>query len=808
MSTYKYRCTSHNARLNRRNAMVGFERQREASLRQVQHMVIDAVGNLDTNDLGGFCRQSLQYLVTKLKASRALMLVEGQDENFFLAASQGYEPAELQGIGYSATFSPFLRKLIKGQPFISSHCKDYLDERNSNNPLFKAGIVQWIPLVITSEERVIGIIGLDKESANDYQRSIAQAWAEFAPRSLQNTIDNLRLLNKTFYESRPDDAQEKLRVCLHTIRSMANLRYRHLDDLYNGLLEILNQIFHAKRLVMMVRSRAGNFHTVRQIGLERQVAYSLQYTPGNDIFTHLLSTGRVFELQLASVPKDSPAFALAHLGLNYFVPFVTNDDERQIMGFAGLAITEAPTGYHALISRHLSSIAAMMLSNSVLNSELQDTRARHEHQINKLQMLYDVGRALSVIDNRTELLRKILGHATDIVQAEKGSVMLLNDNHRLEVNVVKGIDEEVANKILHGEIHTTSLALGEGIAGTVAQTGQPMLINDVAGLDDGAKKKKVKFVTSKTSHVSSILCVPLRAHNEVIGVINITNKKQGKEFTEDDKRIVEQVADQAAVAIHNARLYELAITDSLTKVFVRHQLFLRLDDELKRLSRARDRKCVTVIMIDIDFFKSINDRFGHPYGDKVLIAVTKTVRNSLRAVDSICRYGGEEFCMILPDTDMTGGKIVARRITRLLEKLDMQSDNGTQVRVSVSGGIASCRNYEDLEPDNPTSTAYRLVPNKLTVSDLIKQADMALYWSKQHGRNKFTSFDDIRCLRDPLQVCICNTKERSDCVNMLRMKAQLEADAKAQNPHADDDSAESDDANSAHNVKYESDMRR
>ena len=761
---------------------------------QVYSQVHNFISSLNVRDLGHICRQLLGFITAKLKAQKAVILIDCGSDSFRLFSYHGYTSEEVRGAAYVPTYTPFYRKLLKAIPFEHTDCLSLLDDLNRSSRLFYLNLCYWIPIVSAEEDRLLGIIGIDTPPRSLCGQNYARALTRMSPRLLQGAIIGYNLRQAQQDQFPEVDLREKLRSCLHIARRLVNTPGNSREDILKTAGVLIEDNLHASRLVLFAGDSPQEYKPLQITGPKDFFPDSVVYTLTDDFFGTRLKTGKFFDVQLSSLNPQTVPYLLAEKGLNYFIPFINTDQHNSLMGFAAIKLPVAPNGFQMLLARFISKMTALSLSTIRLEAELEETREGHEHQINKLQMLYDVGRALSVIDNRTELLKQILGHASEIVQAEKGSVMLLNDQRRLEVIVVKGIDEIIADKIMHGKIRTTTLALGEGIAGRVAQTGQPILINDITDINHTSSHKLPKsviFVKSKTSHVSSILCVPLRTHNEIIGVINITNKKDGKMFTEDDQRIVEQIADQASVAIHNARLYELATTDSLTKVLVRHQLFMRLDEELKRLSRSHDRKSVSVIMVDIDFFKSINDRFGHPFGDKVLIAVADTLRSSLRNLDSICRYGGEEFCIILPETDLSGAIPVSRRIFRKLEQLDLQSDDGTQVRVSVSGGIASCNNYELINSDSLQGPNYRLTAVKTTVSDLIKQADTALYYSKQHGRNQFTAYRDISCSANPDVLC-SRKNGGSTCQTAAPGPACLN---------------EKSEADSAHAVTYESDMR-
>ncbi|MDO5296245.1 MAG: sensor domain-containing diguanylate cyclase [bacterium] len=789
-------------RQRRRRTYAYQEQRHNLIIRQAYERVSGFINALNIRDLGHICRQLLGFIADKLKAQKAVILVDSGSDSFKLFAYSGFTPEEVRGAAYIATYTPFYRKLLRARPFEHSNCLSLLDDLNRSSRLFYLKLRYWIPIVSAEEDRLLGLIGLDTAAQTLCQQTYANSFAHLAPRLLQSAIIGYHLRQAQQDQSQELNLQEKLRSCLHTARRLVNMPCYSVEEIVTTSSELIVDNLHASRLVVFATDDLNIYRPVKVSGLEDFSQDDMVFQLKGDHFSSMLKAGKLFDLQQNSLNPHTIPYILVEKGLNYFIPFINNDQQSTLMGFAAVRLPVAPNSYQMLLARFISKMTALSLNTIKLEADLADTRECHEHQINKLQMLYDVGRALSVIDNRTELLQQILGHASEIVQAEKGSVMLLNAQHRLEVIVVKGIDENIAEQILHGKIHTTTFALGEGIAGKVAQTGQPILINDIANISrnsSGKLPKGLTFVKSKTSHVSSILCVPLRTHNEIIGVINITNKKDDKGFTADDQRIVEQIADQASVAIHNARLYELATTDSLTKVLVRHQLFMRLDEELKRLNRSRDRKNVTVIMVDIDFFKSINDRFGHPFGDKVLVAVADILRSSLRTLDSICRYGGEEFCIILPETDITGAVSVSRRIFRKLEKLDLQSDSGAQVRVSVSGGIATCQNYEIINADTQQGPSYRIVPTKMTVSDLIKQADVALYYSKQHGRNQFTVYSDIA--ETAKQASHCSGPNRTDSAGAAETPKQA-----AQSANILDDQ-ENSEANDAHTVPYESDMR-
>jgi diguanylate cyclase (GGDEF)-like protein len=220
------------------------------------------------------------------------------------------------------------------------------------------------------------------------------------------------------------------------------------------------------------------------------------------------------------------------------------------------------------------------------------------------------------------------------------------------------------------------------------------------------------FVGSETSFARSIACIPMVVYNEPIGVINVTNKRQAEGFTEEDVKMLRAVADQAAVAVNKAQLWDMAVTDSLTGLYVRRYFLMKLQEELHRADRYN--KVLSVVMADLDHFKAVNDTYGHSAGDRVLQTAGHYLRRNIRDVDILARYGGEEFVFLLPDADKEAAVCLAERLRRGLEHCRVDD----LPPLTISLGIAS----------------YPVDSERL--EDLIQQADAALYAAKQGGRNR------------------------------------------------------------------------
>jgi diguanylate cyclase (GGDEF)-like protein len=315
-----------------------------------------------------------------------------------------------------------------------------------------------------------------------------------------------------------------------------------------------------------------------------------------------------------------------------------------------------------------------------------------------------------------KLIKQILEMAGKAIKAERCSLMLQVGSgiDELETKMVFGVEEgEDENR------PSIRIRSGEGIAGTVLKTGNSMIVND------GYKDPLFKSFDSSSDHEKSIknlISVPLKIKDRITGVINGSNKLEEKDFTEEDQRLLEALAQQAAMAVEHARLYELAITDGLTKLFIHRYFQARLEEELVRAKRYHT--ACSLILFDIDHFKKFNDTYGHQQGDVVLIEVAKLMKEAVRdTVDIPARYGGEEFVIILPETDSKGALLVAERLRKTIEAYDFPGQEQA-LKVTISLGIAT-------------------FPDHASVKNvLIKKADMALYACKNKGRNCSFIYND------------------------------------------------------------------
>jgi len=251
------------------------------------------------------------------------------------------------------------------------------------------------------------------------------------------------------------------------------------------------------------------------------------------------------------------------------------------------------------------------------------------------------------------------------------------------------------------------LAPGAGLASRALALSRSVMENDV---------NTVGGYIAGFAETQSEMCVPLIFLGEKLGILALDSAKKSA-FDIEDVQPLESVADICAAAIQNANYFErtkeLAYIDGLTGIHNRRFFEMRIAEELERAQRFQGR--MAVIMIDIDHFKRINDEFGHLLGDEVLRAVSMILKQQLRKMDMVCRYGGEEFAVVVPETTGENALSVAEKLRRQVEAFDFP---GVPRPVTISCGVA----------DFPTQG--------LTRDEVVAAADSALYLAKQAGRNR------------------------------------------------------------------------
>lgn len=210
--------------------------------------------------------------------------------------------------------------------------------------------------------------------------------------------------------------------------------------------------------------------------------------------------------------------------------------------------------------------------------------------------------------------------------------------------------------------------------------------------------------------------VPLIAKNAAVGIMRLEEKRDGSMFSQDDVALFKSVGAQIAVALNNAQLYALAVTDGLTGLYVRRYFDLRMEEEFDQALRYR--RVFSLLLFDIDHFKKFNDTYGHQTGDSVLQQFAEILRSNTRRSDICCRYGGEEMAVILPETLLNDAVTLAEKLRAIIEGHGFTGASEARLSVTSSIGVSSyCQSM--------TGPA-----------DMVQAVDNALYRAKSNGRNR------------------------------------------------------------------------
>ncbi len=421
----------------------------------------------------------------------------------------------------------------------------------------------------------------------------------------------------------------------------------------------------------------------------------------NDSIVKDLMAGKQAVLSAEPV-VDPRADFLNGRGALYFFPLMVF---RRLEGILRIEDRMLRDGDRQIISAFCKQ-TALLIENYHLHQKLYK-------KFNRFSAIAEMTRTITPIRNFDTLVRTILEKSAELLKAEQGSLMILDqETDELLLEAKKGVREGILDKIRIGR--------GEGIAGRVAEHGEPFL---VANLEQDPRFKQKNKSNYKTR---SFVSVPLKIDDRTIGVLNLSDKTSGEVFDEEDLKLIQSFATQAAVVMErnvfftrSEELRRLTITDSLTGLLNRRYLNERLKDEVARSERYGHT--LSLLMLDLDGFKYCNDSFGHLFGDKILKAVAETLMNTVRSMDIVARYGGDEFMIILPETAESLAVDIAERLrknlTRTLTPPDEQQ--GAELRVLTASIGVACF---------PSQGS--------TIEALLENVDKALYRAKNNGKDR------------------------------------------------------------------------
>ena len=332
---------------------------------------------------------------------------------------------------------------------------------------------------------------------------------------------------------------------------------------------------------------------------------------------------------------------------------------------------------------------------SVSYSQLSSSRDQLQRAVRR------VGETLRSTHDMKQMLESILNTAADAVNADAASLWMFTPSR----------DALQATRLVgEGIDRPASVAIGEGIVGFVADRANPVLLPSPGG--PRPSRNEPSFPVA--------IAVPLYSDDRIMAVLATYRRDPAAPFTPEDLETVVFLAEQGGVALENVRLHEeaqrLSLTDGLTGTWNRRYFQMQFRQVLATATRFE--RPFSVLMLDLDRFKDLNDKYGHQRGDAILIEFSQRVKHTLREVDTFARYGGEEFICLLSETDEEGAYITAQKIREAIRGLAFGTPGEESVKVTVSIGVAAY-------PSHGSS-----------FQGIVEAADQALYRAKEGGRDR------------------------------------------------------------------------
>jgi diguanylate cyclase (GGDEF)-like protein len=323
-------------------------------------------------------------------------------------------------------------------------------------------------------------------------------------------------------------------------------------------------------------------------------------------------------------------------------------------------------------------------------------------------VFHELGKALTSSLQLDQVLRTIMEKIDEFLHPDTWSLLLV-DEAKQELYFELAIGKNAHT------LKDVRIKMGQGIGGWVAQNQQAVIVPDVS--------RDTRFfakVDEKTKmETRSIVAVPVRFRDHCLGVIELVNCVGVEGFGERDLALLEALADFAAIALENARhvqrIHELTITDDCTSLYNARHLNFILETEIYRSQRYGYE--FSLVFLDLDHFKSVNDTHGHLVGSKLLAEIGGVLRSKCRLIDFAFRYGGDEFVILLPQTSKENACVVARRLHKLIRETTWLGAEGLDVHVTTSAGVAAY----------PTDSK--------TKAELLHLADEAMYLIKNTTRD-------------------------------------------------------------------------
>ncbi len=486
----------------------------------------------------------------------------------------------------------------------------------------------------------------------------------------------------------PADRMQKIAILYDA--SQAVISTFDLDEVLSQILSIVRDYFHLQHAaVLLLDAEAHKLH-VRSHGGWNRESVETEVPLGRGLIGTAAKLKRpIYAPNVAADPRYIMTIPTTRSELA--VPLIVRDE---VVG-----VLDCQSDQEDFFDTE--TIDLLMLFSTQASIALQNARlySNEQRRAKQLQAINSIAQQTTAVLDINELLHKSCGFILESFPVDHVAMLLLEEG-ALVLRAQKGK--------LTPRMHPGSeLPRGVGLCARAISSGKPVIENDTG---------TVEGYVAGFEETRSEMCLPLISLGESLGVLTVESAAPNA-FTAADVQPLESVADICAAAIQNARYFEkvrqLAFLDGLTGIFNRRYFETRIAEEIERAQRYQNE--LSVIMIDIDNFKKLNDEFGHLLGDEALRQVSAIFLQNLRKVDIACRYGGEEFVIVAPQTSGEHAQAVAEKLRKVVEGWSFP---GVPRPVTMTAGVASY-------PANGT-----------TRDELVKAADGALYVAKQAGRNR------------------------------------------------------------------------
>ena len=461
-----------------------------------------------------------------------------------------------------------------------------------------------------------------------------------------------------------------------------------LDEVLARILTIAQKYFHLKYVAVLLFDReTQELHVRSHAGYDQTVGQALKV--GRGLIGAAAQTKR--PVHAPDVSKDPRYWAgIPTTRSELALPLVVRDE---VVGVLDCQSEEL--NFFDPETIDLLTLFSTQASIALQNARLYSQEQRKAAQLEAINLIARQTTAVLEID---ELLNKVCTFLLQAFPVDHVAVMLLEDD-KLVFRSHRG---RLTPKFKEG----SPLSEGGGVCRRALEHGKPEVANNVAN--------DPHYIPG-FAETRSELCIPLLSFGQTVGVLCLESA-QVNAFDPGDIPPLESVADICANAIQNAHYFErvkhMAYVDGLTGAYNRRYFETRVQEEIERAKRYTG--AMSLIMVDLDHFKRLNDEFGHLMGDDVLRQISTTFSQNLRKVDVACRYGGEEFAIIVPETTGEDAYYVAEKLRKVVHNTVFP---GLPRPVTITAGVASY----------PANGSNR--------DELIKAADAALYAAKQAGRN-------------------------------------------------------------------------